>query len=186
MSNFKANFPNLRERVDYFLRVEKTSVGIPEWKKTNYQGQYRWMTVIAIEDQPTDIKLIIDAYPDESYLKFTINLLYTIYTNDILVTKSVMRLDYGDHERHRNHNVKKILLPEMLEIGWIYGSHLHPWSMNRVLATNSKIPDILEFAQKIPDRIKNFEQAFRFFCASARIIIEQEIFPSLPKRDRLL
>lgn len=163
--------------MDFLIQAEKTIAGIPEWKRTDYAGQYRWRAPTAIDGKPTDMELVVDAYPDEEDLKFTINLLYM---------KSVYRLDYGKNERHRNHSVKKTLTPVGLKMGFIYGSHIHPWEMNRLLATHSTLPDTLEFATPLPDNVRHFDHALRLFCTKTNIFISQGLMPSLPNREFLL
>lgn len=171
-----ANKQDIIEEVDFLVNSKKTITGTPEWQRTAYPNQYRWLATTAINSLPSKLKLVVDAYPNQSPLTFTLN---------ILCSTSIMRLDYGQTERHNNRKVKNYF-PTDLDLGWIYGSHLHSWNANRVLATNKKLPEKLSFAEVLPKNVKNFYQAFRFFCGKANITISENLVPQYPEREYLL
>ena len=168
---------SLKDRVDNLLSIEKTIAGSPEWKTMEYEGQYRWLATTQALGTLTNVTLVVDAYPRHPSLKFTLTLNYL---------GCVVRLDYGDLERHNNHKVKGIPMPPDIFVGWVYGHHCHQWKHNRVLATHSKLPKALEYACTLPANVRDFHDAFRWFCGEANIIVAANEMPSLPSRDTFI
>ena len=168
---------NLRERVDVLVRAQKHITGMSEWKRTDYEGQWRWLSPLSIDGVLTNMNLIVDAYPRSSFIKFHINLIYMV---------SVQRLDYSEEDRHNDHSVKGVPFPAGARLGWIYGPHCHRWEDNRTLATGATLPKELEFAVEMPQSARGFDNAFRWFCGDANIVVAANQMPVLPAKDTLL
>jgi hypothetical protein len=167
---------DFRETVDLLMTAHKSIVGTPAWVNTDYDGQRRWLAPLAVDGQVTGMNLIVDSYPRSDVQKFTILLIYTI---------AVMRLDYGELERHLNHVVRGTSFPVGVSSGWIEGPHCHSWEMNKQLARNNP-PKELEFAVVLPVAVRGFDNSFRWFCGLANIGLGSNDVPEPPPKDLLL
>lgn len=154
----------------------KTIAGNPAWAITNREGQHRWLTALEIDGSVSDLTLVIDAYPRNDTLRFTISL---------ICGASLCRLDYWEHDRHLNHVISGVSRPSGVDYGWLHGPHIHRWEDNKAMVKNEP-PKELEFAVELPANVKGFENAFRYFCGLNRIILDEGDLPTLPARDTLL
>ncbi|RYH57421.1 MAG: hypothetical protein EON54_11850 [Alcaligenaceae bacterium] len=162
--------------VDRIMAAPKTIVGRPAWAPSAYDGQVRWLAPLAVAGAVSPMDLVVDAYPRSDGLKFCILL---------KVSSAVMRIDYREFEKHRNHPVKNVALPTEVIIGWVHGPHVHLWSHNRVLV-RFQPPKTLEFAISLPANVRGFDNTFRWFCSEANIVLGPFEIPQLPTRDLLL
>jgi hypothetical protein len=167
---------DFRETVDVLMAADKSIVGTPEWVSTDYDGQMRWLAPLGVNGQITGMNLIVDAYPRSFLQKFTILLIYVV---------AVMRLDYGELERHLNHAVRGKSFPTGVSSGWIEGPHCHSWDLNRELTRNEP-PKELELATVLPVAVRGFDNSFRWFCGVANIGLHSGDVPELPPKDLLL
>jgi hypothetical protein len=167
---------DFRETVDLLMAAQKSIVGAPAWVTTDYDGQMRWLAPLGVDGQVTGMNLIVDSYPRSDLQKFSILLVYTV---------AVMRLDYGELERHLNHVVRGKAFPTGVLAGWIEGPHCHSWELNRELAWNRPSKE-LEFATILPVAVRGFDNAFRWFCGEANIGLGPNDVPQLPPKDLLL
>lgn len=71
-------------------------------------------------------------------------------------------------------------------VGRVRGPHVHLWADNRQLCTPSAPPARLRFARPLPGNIRNFENAFRWFCGACMIRLDGFRVPEPPVADRLL
>jgi len=157
------------EIIDQHMQTRKIMV-CKNFRDENYDlvnDDYR--ATIPVLDQsgnslqpPLEVRIVCPVGISE--LKFHISLLVITGAkrND---RKSICRLDFGANEGHRfNPSAPP---PE----GWdwsrfptreIHGSHIHPWQLNRHLASGRKLPKNLHFAEAI--EAAGWDDAFDAFC----------------------
>jgi len=102
-----------RHRVDLLLATEKTLAGDAKWQTGPYDGEFRWLSPLAIDGVTIGMNLIVSFYPRFAPPEYHINLIYEA---------SISRLDFSDTDRHRNHLVKGVPTPSGVELGWLYGA----------------------------------------------------------------
>ena len=163
--------------VDSIWKNTKALVGQAEWTQGYGSDGARWLSPLAIDGVTTGMNLCIDSFPRAPVLRFSISLIYET---------SICRLDFWKNDRHLNHAVKGVRTPPNIQLGWLFGSHLHSWEDNKMLINSDYGPKELEFAVPIPERVKSFDAAFRYFCDVANIIVPTSEMPNLPRRDTLL
>lgn len=168
--------PQLVDIIDDLIQAPKEIAGAPDWQPGPRSGQQRWLASLAIDGTVCELKLVVDAYPREPSLKFTISL---------VCGAAVVRLDYGELEMHFNHVVPKCATPSTVELGWLDGSHIHGWSENKDLFGHEP-PKELEFAVSLPPNMQGFANCFRWFCGEHNINLDGVDIPVPPPKDTLL
>jgi hypothetical protein len=167
--------PDIREIVDRLLDAEKALAGEGRWT-SDREGQHRFTRAIECEGEITAAELVIKAYPRRPQPCFRILL---------TMTRAIWRLDFVLTETHLNPR-----LPRRKETdpptGLVKGPHYHAWADNRRFATTSSLPHKLRNARIVPERVRSYDQAFRWFCAETNIEIGYDDIPDLPGRDTLL
>ena len=168
---------SLRARIDRLVAAQKEIAGYPAWEKTSYPGQWRWLAPLNEAGQGTNLKLIVDFYPQKPPVTFSILLVWF---------SAVQRLDYGPGVAHHNHEMRGLETPAGVQIGWIKGPHCHLWSDNRMLVRETGLPKELEFARLLPAPVQGFENAFRWFCGEVNVSLGGGPLPRLPERTMLV
>jgi hypothetical protein len=100
----------------------------------------------------------------------------------------ISRLDFYENDRHQNHAIKRIAVPQGVELGWIYGPHFHKWGDNRMFADSKRGPKELKFAVALNLEASacSFDNVFRHFCGECKIIAAANQIPALPQRDTIV
>lgn len=163
--------PDVRRLMDAMLEADKTLSGTNFWKPDEDGDAQRWIGVIEVAGELPGVTLVVKAYPRAPTLKFRIML------NS---GKCIWRLDY-DHDGHMNSLKSPAHAGLLLE-----GPHYHSWADNRRLATANSLPSRLRNARLLPQGIKSFNSAFRWFVQETKIQISTIDTPDLPKTDTLL
>lgn len=167
---------DLVDALDDLIRATKKIAGTPDWEPGPRSGQQRWLASLSIGGVVSQIALVIDAYPREPSLKFSILLIYGT---------AIVRVDYGELDAHYNHPVSGKRLPPHIQMGWLEGPHEHSWEDNRVFVTQAP-PKELEFAVPLPQHVRGFANCFRWFCGKYNIDIADIPVPDIPAKDTLL
>jgi hypothetical protein len=128
---------------------------------------------LRIGGEISDATLPVISFPRSRELRFRLVLSYR---------RAVWRLDYTFGETHVNPPNR----PNDLTDSRIDGPHYHAWADNRRFAKHNSLPDRLPNARILPQNIRTFPNAFRWFCGETRIAIEPFGVPDLPQSDRLL
>ncbi|MEQ8246377.1 MAG: hypothetical protein RID42_01720 [Alphaproteobacteria bacterium] len=166
--------PTAAELVDGFLAAPKELAGAPTWVEGSRSGEMRSSLPILVNGESTNAEFCTTAYPEESGLRFTIVLQYRNHC--------IWRLDFEpDYKRHTNPADRVDSLGGEYSI---VGPHYHAWNDNRHLSTRSTLPD-MPCARSLPNAIRHWENAFRWFCGETMIAFHEPVF-ELPPRGRLL
>ena len=168
---------NLPERVDFLLGQPKRMAGVGSWQPTDYPNQVRWQTPLSISGEITNLSIQLNSYPTYPFLKFSILLIYQ---------SCVSRLDYSEADRHNNRTAAEQETPAGVQLGWLNGPHFHGWWTNRGFATATALPKELRFAISLPQNVRGFPNAFRWFCGETNILVGAGEVPELPERERLI
>lgn len=167
--------PDIRQIVDGLLEAEKHLAGEGAWQNDR-DGVKRFNRAVEHQGEITALELVVKAYPRRVQPCFRILL---------TMGRAIWRVDFDALETHmnpRNARRKEVDPP----LGIIKGPHYHAWADNRRFATMGSLPQKLRNARFMPDRIRSYEQAFRWFCAETSITIGNDDIPELPERDTLL
>lgn len=164
---------DVRTEVDGFLAATKSLTGTGNWIACARDGERRLSRPLMIAGEVSDLTLTVIAYPRSSDLKFRIVLTYR---------RAIWRIDYAFGEIHVNPRSGYAHLPKSP----IRQPHYHSWIDNRVFATANSLPARLKNANVLPDNIRTFPNAFRWFCGETNIMLGSDDMPELPKSDRLL
>jgi len=164
--------------VDAYLAARKQAIGIDAaqlWREGRAVGEDELVIKFPIEvagEQALTNSLVLSAFPDADDLKFSISL---------VCHWAVYRLDYELGRAHANNN-----RPHGLDIpAMVIGPHYHPWLQNRSTIHDVSTPIKLSVALPLDVHIRQFDQAFRWFCQQTNIELrDHEI--ELPPRQRLL
>lgn len=164
---------DVRNLVDALLASDKQLAGIGEWR-TDMNGAHRYVRAVEYRGEIA-AELCVKSYPRQPQLSFRL----ILYMMDI----AIWRLDYTqDDKPHFNSHDK----PLDLVLGPIQGPHYHAWGDNRRFATAHSLPKRLFNARILSEKLRSFDNAFRWFCAETRVFVANEDVPELPKRDTLL
>jgi hypothetical protein len=164
---------DVRAVVNDLLATPKSLTGIGNWAPASREGDRRLSRPLMISGEISDATLTVIAYPRSPDLKFRIVLTYT---------RAIWRLDYSFDERHVNPRNGHQHLPKTP----INQPHYHSWQDNRIFATANSLPARLRNANVLPENIRSFQNAFRWFCGETNIILGTGDVPELPRSDRLL
>jgi hypothetical protein len=161
--------------VDRLLEAEKRLAGVGEWQDDR-DGVKRFTRAVEREGEITALELVVKAYPRRIQPCFRVLL---------TMGRAIWRVDFDHRETHLNPR-----LPRRKEVdpppGLVKGPHYHAWADNRRFATMTSLPQKMRNARFMPDRIRGYEQAFRWFCAETCIELRNGDVPDLPTRDTLL
>jgi hypothetical protein len=164
----------VREVVDRLLAAEKILVGEANWSAPYGDRRcLRWRKPCSILGEVTEMELEVIAYPEDGPDRFRIILVYQ---------KAIWRLDYVRGEGHVNSLNRPLELPA----GPIDEAHYHSWSDNRRFATALSLPNYLKNANVLPQNVRGFDTAFRWFCGQTNIKVASLDMPILPDRTTLL
>jgi hypothetical protein len=169
-----ATGPDIREVVDKLLEAEKRLAGFGDWREEREDVQ-RFTRAVECGGELV-AELVIKAYPRKPQPHFRIIL---------AMARAVWRVDHVASERHINPRLNRFtdVSPPR---GIIDGPHYHAWADNRRFATRTSLPATLKLARFMPERIRTFEQTFRWFCHEVGIELGPEDIVELPTRDTLL
>lgn len=164
---------DVRDVVDAFFKKGKILAGTGQWRPELNENSVRCVYPIEVEGEIFGLDLTIKAYPRAKVPKFRLILTYG---------KAIWRLDYADDDPHINSHNR----PPDLPLGPIVGPHFHSWEDNRRFATSVALPSRLRNARPLPENVRSFENAFRWFCGLTGISVGSQDMPMLPKSDTLL
>jgi hypothetical protein len=164
---------DIQKVVDAFLAREKTLAGAGSWVRDSHERSYRCIRPVEVDGELPGLDLIVKAYPRSHKLQFRIILAYG---------KAIWRLCYAEDNPHIN----SLDRPIDLDLGPITGPHYHSWKDNRHFATLNALPSSLHNARVLPENLRTFESAFRWFCGETRIIVGNHQMLTLPRSDTLL
>lgn len=162
---------DIRSLIDGFLRADKTLAGSARWEKAEEDVCHRWTQAVSVDGELPGIQFEIKAYSQEAELKFRILL---------LSPKCVWRLDY-DFDGHLNSLVAPTLAGELIK-----GPHYHSWSDNRMFGTRTTLPRRLSNARPLPENVRTYHAALRWFLSETNIFAASVELPDLPRRETLL
>lgn len=147
--------------------------GTAGWVAMPNSEEYRLKWPLSVDGIPTNATLDVSAHPMVYHYPYTITLNFP---------PCVWRLEHvPPWDGHTNP------FEPMSEFDdEVFGPHFHSWSDNSNYAGQSSLPKELERARVLPDTIKTYEQAFRWFCDQTNIILPSNEFVDLPTRERLL
>jgi hypothetical protein len=164
---------NAQKLVDDLLQANKTLEGVPSWEKANNTEEYRLLFPVFVNGSSTDATVEIDAYPNASLLRFRIM---------FNIGKCAWRIDYTEYETHVNPaDTFSSITPFRFTC-----PHYHSWEDNRRYCTNSAMPSRLKVARPLPDNIRQFDAAFRWFCGEINISQLPPNMVELPLRTTLI
>ena len=166
--------PDIRQLVDGLIEAEKQLAGEGEWR-SDRDGVYRFTRAVECRGEIA-AELVVKAYPRRPQPCFRLIL---------TMGRAVWRVDFVQSETHlnpRNARRRETDPPRAI----IKGPHYHAWADNRGFATMGSLPAKLRNARFMPERVRSYDQAFRWFCAETNIEIGSDDIPDLPKRDTLL
>lgn len=152
------------ERIDKFFAAPKELVIADElaWKKPARDAI--GLTVkfpISVDGELSGETLQVTSFAKEP-LDFKISL---FFGNAI-----ISRLDWGRQRKHVNQPP-----PRGVVIRAFKGTHYHHWPDNKMCATHACHWQ-LRFATDVPDSVRNFEAAFRWFCDQNTITQPRMLF----------
>ena len=162
---------DLRTLIDGVLRADKTLAGFGFWSQDHREHCERWSRPLEIAGELRGMQLEVKAYAAETSLKFR-----------ILLTEArcVWRLDFAD-----DGHVNPLDAPVHKGMA-INGPHYHAWVDNRRYARPNSLPAKLRIARILPQSIRTFTAAFRWFCSETNIYVATADIPELPKRGLLV
>ncbi len=165
----------IQTEIDGLLSAQKRIVGNPAWTPSARDGQLRWFAPLAIEGQICPLSLLIDAYPAWVHSRrFNVLLTYEGKYN-------IWRVEVHKHASH----VNKPPVPSGCVVGLITGPHHHSWWDNRHLATQSRPPEALEYAQILASNMQTVENVLRWFCNEVGIEVDFDP-PAFPNSNMLV
>ena len=160
--------------VDQLLATPKSLGGRPSWADGSWDGQKRiaWPVLVDGETVGATLVAITNTAIDE--LNFSISL--------AVQDRSVCRLDYDPPLKLHTNPIE----PGKPNSGLVMrGPHYHGWADNRCLATPAALPKALDWRSELPNNLRTWENAFRWFLGENNI--EQlASLPALPPRSRLI
>lgn len=163
---------DLREVVDRLLQVPKELTGVGSWEPASHEGDVRMALPLIVEGEISDAMVTIIAYPRAPTIRFRLVLTYI---------RAIWRVDYTDDELHVNSANR----PHDLTDWQIMGPHYHSWQDNRRFARHNSLPIKLRNARFLPNNVRTYDNAFRWFCGNTGILPPASV-PELPPRDTLL
>lgn len=162
------------ELVDKVLSSTKllAGIGIPQrWQPNRDPNELSIKIPIEIEGQQVGHKLVAVFEPASHTLKFSI----LIVVNEVCIT----RLDFDPTGGHTN----SLLAFQYGIPAVVSGKHFHRWSLNRRFVTGVGHLERLENAEDIPQNIRTFDSALRWFCGECNIQLPHNHAIELPPRS---
>lgn len=165
---------DVADLVDKLLVADKELIGSPVFGVGNRSGERRLVWPVLVSGESTNCTLCVTAYPGDHELRFTI----TLNFRDV----NIWRLD---HESPLRCEINPFRTGHPYSGERICGPHCHPWSLNRGEATPKTIPDPLPWRAPLPQNVRGWENAFRWFLGETNIAQPGRV-PDLPKRESLV
>jgi len=164
---------NIRALVSTLLAAEKTIEGTPDWRAAGNGDEMRLLLPVFVDGRSTQATVEIDAYPNAPVERFRIML---------NLEKCIWRIDFNEYEQHLNPiDTWSEITPSSFR-----EPHYHSWSDNQRYCTSSSLPKKLLIARPLPEKIRQFSSAFRWFCGEVKIAQPPSLMLSLPQRTKLL
>lgn len=165
--------PTAAELVDRLLAAKKSLVGKATWQETGDPRELRATWPVMVGDEvPPGVTLVVNYYPNSNPPRFTISL---------NAPRSVARIDWGEDGGHTNSLLRPNELPAV-----VVGSHYHAWEDNRRFCTAHTLPSELPNARELPDNVRSFHNAFRWFLGEVGIDQPANDLIEPPRRSTLL
>ncbi len=164
---------DVKKLVDELLSADKTLEGVPNWEQSSNIQEYRLTFPVFIDGRSTEAFVEINAYPNAPSLRFRIL---------FIIEKCVWRIDHTEYERHIN----PIDTFNNIQPSSFLCPHYHSWEDNRRYCTKSSLPKRLMIGRPLPENIKQFDAAFRWFCGKINISQLPSGMVELPLRTTLL
>ncbi|HUC61190.1 MAG TPA: hypothetical protein VMF53_04475 [Alphaproteobacteria bacterium] len=161
-------------QIDALLAADKELAGVATWVDGNNSDDKRIRWPILVGGRMSAAQLALTAYPNAADPSFTISLIQRT---------CVWRLDFDPPYRTHDNPIDRA---HLLGAARVRGPHYHAWADNRHLATAASLPKTLDCARELPKRIRQWEQAFRWFCAQTKISFEPSQLIGFPPREGLL
>ena len=146
-------------------------IGLPQqWHPNRDPNELSIKIPLEIDGLQVGHKLIAVFEPASHTLKFSI----LITVNEVCIT----RLDFDKTGGHTNsllalqYNIPPI----------VSGNHFHRWALNKRFVTACGNLERLENAEAIPDSIRTFDAALRWFCDECNIQLPHNHAIELPPR----
>lgn len=167
---------HMADVIDSLIAVKKIPRGQPLWSREQ-NGEHRIKQSIEIKGEISEAVFEVQAYPTyRNPQKFKLNL---------LARKSVWRVDFDFEYKGHPNPLEKSVPPEIRGIV-LDGTHYHSWADNRYLCTAANLPDRLLVARPMPDGIRSFDNALRWFCGKINIVLPANHMIFYPNKDILL
>lgn len=167
----RETFIDLVEKV---LDAPKTlaGIGMPQkWQPNRNPAELCIKLPIEIDGTQQGHKIVVVFEPSSHDLKFSI----LIVICDLCVT----RLDFDPSGGHTNSLLAfKDGLPAIVS-----GKHFHRWSINRTFVRANGHLEELENAEPLPESIRTFDAALRWFCDACAIALPHDHLIELPSRS---
>lgn len=162
----------IAEDIDALIAAPKAILGEPDWQQP-FATELRLIMPLAINGVSCGADLKVTAFPLDGHSKYCVH---------ICAPSSIWRVDYDLGATHTNNFERPADLEEM----WIDGPHYHAWRDNRRFATHGALPLHLHNARMLPENLRSFDSALRWFCEQTNIEQPQNGLIDLPRRTRLL
>ena len=149
-------------------------MGMPEPLSPNRiseQARLRWPVLVGGISK--NCYLAATLYPNESFLRFTISLVFQ--------ERNISRLDYEPTDRIE---INPPLAGHPFSLETIRGPHFHRWTENKHFASAGVIPETLPFRVPLVG-MHNWDNAFRHFAGETNIRQPAQV-PPWPRRERLI
>lgn len=159
--------------IDEFMRRPKTLIGWPSWYELpDNIRELRMKIPLAINGITTDGSIVLVAYPYAAEQNYSIMLIYK---------QCISRIDW-DYEEHVNSSDA----PESIISLFIDGPHYHSWEDNKRFCRGGLLPERLENARPLSDKIRGFDNVFRWFLGELNVVQPPAGLIELPPRVKLL
>lgn len=162
------------ELVDKVLASTKNlaGIGLPQrWQPNRDPNELSIKIPIELDGLQVGHKLVAVFEPTSHTLKFSI----LIIVGEVCVT----RLDFDQTGGHTN----SLLALQHGIPAVVSGKHLHRWNINKRFVTAVGHLERLEIAEAIPDNIRTFDSALRWFCDECNIQLPHNHAIALPARS---
>ena len=162
------------ELVDKVIASTKylAGIGLPQrWQPNRDPNELSIKIPIEINGLQIGHKFVAVFEPASHTLKFSI----LIVVNEVCIT----RLDFDPTGGHTN----SLLASQYGIPAVVSGKHFHRWVLNKRIVTAAGHLERLENAEAIPDRIRTFDSALRWFCGECNIQLPHNHAIELPPRS---
>jgi hypothetical protein len=167
---------DIRDRVDEFLKADKSIFGSPTWTTSNRSEMRVMKRTLLQEGEGVDAFIVSQAFPGTTDREFR----YLITFEG----RCICRLDYArtiDGPHFNGMDCGAAYPVEKMD-----GLHYHDWPGNRHRATASTLPDRLGCARDVQIDGIDIDKAFWWFCHDNNIWATSGEVPGWPPRESLL